>query len=157
MRLLEGTAVEGESVDDRAQDTIDALRRENRELRTELAEVRADSNRALATLRRQLSPLYRALQDVFGELDRIGVEDAPNGTAPRQNDRVAAVWANWKSKVGDGSAKVIDALLLHGEMNTQQLSIATGYHRTTIPGLIFKLNKLGLINKNGGRFSLKQL
>jgi DNA-binding IclR family transcriptional regulator len=40
---------------------------------------------------------------------------------------------------------------------TEQLSIATGLHRTTIPKLIYELNKAGLIDKSGGRFSLKQL
>ena len=47
--------------------------------------------------------------------------------------------------------------MLHGDMNTQQLAIAIGQHRNSIPRLIYTLNKAGLINKNGGRFSLKQL
>jgi hypothetical protein len=33
----------------------------------------------------------------------------------------------------------------------------TGVHRNSIPAMIYKLNKAGLLNKNGGRFSLKQL
>jgi hypothetical protein len=121
--------------------------------------------RALQSLRRQLAPLYKALQMVYGELDAAGVEDsAPSaaGSMDREREqldtaRITAVWQAWKSKLGAGAAKCIDALLLHGEMNTQQLSIATGYHRNTVPQYVSQLNKAGLINKNGGRFSLKHL
>jgi transcription initiation factor IIE alpha subunit len=89
-------------------------------------------------------------------MDAAGIEDAP-AAAPGGNARVTAVWESWKSRLGGGCAKVIDALLLHGEMNTQQLAIACGCNRNTIPNLILKLNRAGLINKNGGRFSLKPL
>lgn len=132
---------------------IGRLNRELRETRAELARARAESAHAVAALRQQLSPLYRALQAIFGELDAIG-DDAP---APASDARMQAVWASWKSKLGSGPAKVIDALLLHGEMNTQQLAIACGVNRNTIPNWIVTLNKAGLINKNGGRFSLKSL
>lgn len=138
------------------------LKEENRNLRAAIARAHAetaqattDAARALGALRRQLSPLYSALQMVFGELDSAGVADAAPGSAPT-NDRTKAVWDSWKSKMGAAS-KVIDALLLHGEMNTQQLAIACGVDRTTIPAYVMKLNKAGLINKNAGRFSLKAL
>lgn len=137
------------------------LKEENRNLRAALARANAetaqattDAARALGALRRQLGPLYSALQMVFGELDSAGVSDA--GPSAPSNDRTKAVWDSWKGKMG-AAAKVIDALLLHGEMNTQQLAIACGVDRTTIPAYVMKLNKAGLINKNGGRFSLKQL
>lgn len=127
--------------------------------------AREDAYRALSMLRKQLGPLYRALQAVFGELDAAGIADVePASTSsPRASDgitgadpRTAAVWASWKDKLG-AAGKLIDALLLHKEMNTQQLAIATGLHRTTIPKHIHTLNKAGLLNKNGGRFSLKPL
>ena len=120
--------------------------------------AREDAQRALSMLRTQLGPLYRALQAVFGELDAAGVtserESGPQATAaPSQH---SAVWEAWKAKLGS-AGKVIDALLLHKEMNTQQLAIATGLHRTTIPALIYKLNQAGLLNKRDGKFSLKPL
>lgn len=145
-----------------AHEMMRELREENKRLARALqdANLRADragedSTRALAALRKQLSPLYRALQAVFGELDAAGIGD----TAPVGNGdpRVSAVWDSWKSRMGGSYAKVIDALLTHGELNTQQLSVVVGLHRTTIPALIHKLNKNGLINKNGGKFSLKPL
>lgn len=159
-RLIEGQV---EDVNDFERD--DHLKAEIRELRGQLADARADANqarrdatRALSALRQQLAPLYRALQGVFGELDAVLVDDAPVAAASNGHDpRVAAVWDAWKSRLGDGPAKVINALLLHGEMNTQQLAIACGASRRTIPAWIFRLKTAGLINKNGGRFSLKHL
>lgn len=142
---------------------------ENRRLRVEIETERAArvqcereaalNREAVAALRRQLSPLFRALQAVFGEIDAAGIGDMSAGdlsggaTSPRE----VAVWASWKQKLGAGAAKVIDALLLHGELNTQQLAIAIGMHRTSIPKIVYTLNKAGLINKNSGRFSLKAL
>ena len=141
---------------------IDALREQVATLevelenaRREVTQTRKENVRAIASLRRHLSPLYQALQAVFGELDTIGGVDEP--TTQASNPRVNAVWQSWKSKLGGSCAKLIDALLLHGEMNTQQLAIAVGLHRTTIPALIYKLNQAGLINKSGGKFSLKSL
>lgn len=158
MKFLEGHVEAAEHIDPE----LDALRAEIRELRGHLQQARAeatqakrDAARALSALRKQLTPLYHALQAVFGEIDAAGVDDdAPMaGGSPR----TSAVWESWKSRLPGGPAKIIDALLLHGDMNTQQLAIATGVHRNSIPHMIFKLNKAGLLNKNGGRFSLKQL
>lgn len=157
MRLIEG------QVDD-ADSRIADLEREVRDLtdalsaaKFALADARRESTRALGALRRQLAPLYRALQDVFGELETAGVEESAAPAAGEPTARTSAVWASWKSRLPGGPAKIIDALLLHGEMNTQQLAIATGVHRNSIPAMIYKLNKAGLLNKNGGRFSLKLL
>lgn len=155
------------------QDDSGPLRTENQRLRRELAE--SESARAAAEqdarlaqssirmLRQQLGPLYRALQAIFGEIEAAGVEDVPMGTgapsasAARSDARVTAVWESWKVRLGGQCAKVIDVLLTHGEMNTTQLAIAVGTRRQNIPNLIYKLNQAGLINKNGGRFSLKSL
>ena len=157
MRLLTG------DVETPEQARILDLEAEVVSLKDALASAQADVQRerrqtaqAVGSLRRQLTPLYRALQGLFGELDQLH-DDAPSQVAANAPDaRVAAVWASWKSKMGTASV-VIDALLLHGEMNTQQLAIACGKDRTTIPAYIMKLNKAGLINKNGNRFSLKSL
>lgn len=152
---------DGEYMKDRFDVGSDDLQTENGRLRQELAQARAEvtaarreNGQAIARLRAQLSPLYSALHGVFGEMDAIG--DAPD-VAPLIDGRKKAVWESWKSKLGGSTAKVIDALLLHGEMNTQQVAIAIGLHRTTIPALIYKLNQAGLLNKNGGKFSLKEL
>lgn len=123
-----------------------------------------DTARALAALRRQLTPLYQALQSVFGELDAVGVEmpttaAAPDGVEPAApaNARVAAVWESWKAKLPGKPAEFISILLDHGEMSHAQLKIAGRCGSDTVYRTITKLNGAGLINKNGGRFSLKQL
>lgn len=158
MRLLEGQVMpENDDTD------IDDLREENRQLRDdlrasqrELQTAKRESARALGELRRLLGPFYKAFQMVFGELDAAGVDEAPaaSGTA---NPRITAVWQNWKQKMGGQAAQIIDALLLHDKMTAQQIAIAIGIHKKNVPQLIFKLNKAGLIDKNGGVFSLKQL
>lgn len=161
--------LEGEVLDPRVQE-CDRLRAENRRLQRELSDAtveadraREDANRALSMLRKQLGPLYRALQAVFGELDAAGVTESaqlspaaapsPAGTDPR----VAAVWENWKQRLGPQCAKAIDVLLLHTEMDTTRLAIAMGTNRRNIPNIVYKLNQAGLINKNNGKFSLKSL
>lgn len=155
MRLLEGQVEDDRDV--RIRDLEDEVRDLHRRLTTAegyATAARREAGQAMGALRKQLTPLYRALQAVFGELDAAGVEDVP---ATAQSPRATAVWESWKSRLPGGPAKIIDALLLHSEMNTQQLAIATGVHRNSIPAMIYKLNKAGLLNKNGGRFSLKPL
>jgi hypothetical protein len=160
-RLLEGAIDDATAPDVESALEIDRLKREVSELRFELADTkralareRAQAAHATDALRKQLAPLYHALQMVFGELDAIGDATEPAGP---HDARTKAVWESWKAKLGTGPAKVIDALLLHGELSTQQLSIATGYHRNTVPQYVSQLHKAGLINKAGGRFSLKAL
>jgi hypothetical protein len=123
------------------------------ELRTERTK-NAGIDRAVQNIRDALGPFYNGLRLLFGEIDTLGIgESVVSSSSPRSS----AVWESWKQRLGEGPAKVIDALLLHREMNTQQLAIATGYHRTTVPKLVYQLNKAGLLNKNGGRFSLKEM
>lgn len=159
--------------DDPRGQQIEALKLENRRLERAVsdAEIRAerareDADRALSNLRRQLGPLYRALQAVFGELDAAGVTEgasspagaspAPAG-APAVDARVQAVWDNWKQKLPGYPARIIDALLIHREMSTSQLSIACGCKSARISEGISKLKSANVINKNGRLFSLKTI
>lgn len=167
-RLLEGEVlpeIDPEDVEiGRLRRQIHDLTRERDDARIEARRAKEDAARALSMLRKQLSPLYRALQAVFGELDASGVSEdgaapAPSTAAAQPQDaRVRAVWDAWKQRLGGTVAKGIDALLLHGELDTAQLAIAAGLDKRTVTNtVIYKLNAAGLINKNGGRFSLKQL
>jgi len=152
----------------RLEGEVRQLRRALKDAEVEAERAREDANRALSMLRRQLNPLYRALQAVFGELDAAGVGDSPlsdesspprEGGAPSQDPRVSTVWTAWKERfgVGSGPARVIDALLLHGDLNVAQLKVAGQMATQTVYDSVSKLNKLGLIDKNGGRYSLKKL
>ena len=138
---------------DALHDEIRQLRRELSEARREVARARDESNRAMSALRKQLNPLYRALQAVFGELDAAHVDDA----APATNARTSAVWESWKARLPGRPAQAIDALLLHGPMNSTQIGIAIGMHRNNVPVVMHKLNKAGLIDKQGNKYALKTL
>jgi len=161
MRLLEGVVeADYHSAADEEynnmREEISTLREQLRDAQREASAAKRDAARALANLRKQLGPLYQALQMVFGELDAAGVEE-PSAASGPVNARTSAVWESWKSKLPGRTAQIIDALLLHGEMNSTQIAIAIGIHRNNVPQLIFKLNKAGLIDKNGTKYSLKKL
>jgi sugar-specific transcriptional regulator TrmB len=125
------------------EEAEEALRREKRKT----AAIEA----GVQQLRTVLSPLYQALQMVFGEIEAMGI----SGDSP--TPRVSAVWESWKQKLGGQTAEAIDVLALHGEMNAEQLRIHLRCARTHVYNVISRLNKAGIINKNGGKISLKEL
>lgn len=161
----------GEVVTDDPRDArIDALERDVYRLEGELAAAReatrkahSDIERAVANLRRQLSPLHQALRQVFGEIDAVlpESETPPYSGTPsvgnQNTDRVTKIWDSWKARFPGRAAQIIDALMLQPGMNAGQLAIAIGCHRNSIPDLIYKLNKAGLIRKSGNAFFLKDL
>lgn len=156
MKLLNAAEAEVVGVDpsEELHDEIRQLKRELSTTRAEASAAKRDAARAMGELRKQLSPLYRALQMVFGELDSAGVSD---GVSPAATPQTSAVWEAWKSRIGGQPAKVIDALLLHGDLNAGQIAIAIGISPKNVAQVIHKLNKASLIEKNNGRFSLKKL
>lgn len=115
-------------------------------------EQSAAANRALRTLRKQLDPLHNALSLVYGELDAAGSENEVNTATPKSQ----AIWQSWMQKLGGKQAEFIQVMLEHGEVTVQQFKVMTHSGTSTIPQIIYKLNKLGLINKNGGKYSLKE-
>lgn len=140
---------------------INHLNAEIARLREQLSDAREEVSknqravRALAVLRTQLNPLYKALGAIFGELDSVGVaDDGPGPSRP-----VPPVWQSWQQKFGQDSAaaRFIQALLEHGEMNVPQLRVHMKAAQQTVYDTATKLNKLGLLTKNGGRYALRQL
>lgn len=125
-------------------DAEDALRKEKQ--KTEVIESGVQQLRAV------LTPLYKALQHIFGEIEEMGIGNA-SSVAPKH----AAIWEDWKQKMPGNPAKAIDALLLHGAMTQTQLRIHVGCATGSVSDLVYKLNKAGIINKNGGKISLKEL
>lgn len=156
-QLLEGRVelTEAQRIQELKHENVE-LRHRIERLELELRQAKLTNATAASNLRQLLEPLYHALQMVFGEIDVI-IPEGSAKTAAAPSERSTAVWEAWKSRLGTTPAKIIDALLTHRDLNTQQLAIATGLHRSTIPTAIYKLNKAGLINKNGGRFSLKEI
>lgn len=142
---------------------LELLRRRVEELEDELRlerlkveEVRqrsVASGRALTRLRSQLQPWYAALRTVFGELDEAGIEASEQVSA---STGLSAKWEMMKAKLGGRQAEFID-LLKHGEMTAAQLRAAAHCDIRTAYSVIEKMKNAGLLNKNGGKFSLKEL
>jgi hypothetical protein len=127
-------------------------------VRQKIAELEHENHQLISgqrQLRQILMPLYQALRSIMENLPaESNANDFPHPDVPA---RVSAVWEDWKRKVPQPSARIIDALLLHDNLNTQQLAVAAHMHRNNVPKYIWHLNKAGLIDKNGGRYSLKKL
>jgi hypothetical protein len=129
------------------------------DLEGQLARERTKSRqleRGVQELRTTLGPLYGALKLIYGEIDAMGIEDSsPMATSGRS---ASPVWESWKNRLGGASARIIDILLMHGELNQEQIRIHIGTNRKqTIYDAIAKLNKAGIINKRDGKISLKEL
>lgn len=73
------------------------------------------------------------------------------------NPATNAVWDSWKQKLGGKAAEAIDVLVLHGEMNAEQLRIHLKCGKNYVYNVISSLHKASLINKNSGKISLKEL
>lgn len=157
---LEGQVDVSDSRDDRIRQLEDELRRSQRtiaDVKEELEMANRRTERAVSELRRQLNPLFQALRAVFGEIDAIAPEELSSATAAPPS-RSRGVWESWKEKLGAGkAADLIDALLDHGEMNAVQLRVAMKCHINTVYEMTAKLQKLGLVNKIGSKYSLKEL
>ena len=116
--------------------------------------------RGVTELRTVLNPLYQALQHIYGEIGAMGVNESAATGPVAPTGRVMAAWESWKQKLGANSAaaKIIDILMLHGELTHTQLRIHIGTSRMqTVYDAVSKLNKAALLNKNGDKFSLKEL
>lgn len=128
-------------------------------VRNELGQARAENERlqhSMNNLRQTLTPLHRALALVFGEIEAgAGPEHAYTGKSPIREAK-AQIWESWKTRLGGMQAKAIDALLGQ-DMTRTQLRIAVGCGSTSITDVIYKLNKAGLIEKNGSVISLKKI
>lgn len=137
-----------------AEQKVATLEDEVRALRQERVGILSGVER----MRNTLSPLYQALQLLFGDMEELGyTPGAENSAGAKGAPQHSAVWDSWKQKLGGKTAEAIDVLALHGEMNAEQLRIHLRCARTHIYNVIGALNKAGIIHKNGGRVSLKQL
>jgi hypothetical protein len=147
---------------------VHEIQKEMDELRNQLDDAQADARterrkreameRGVGELRTVLSPLYQALAHIFGEIDVMGISEVASSPAASGVDpRKAAVWEDWKRKISPIAGRFIDALLLHGELTQTQLRLHAKCAAGSVPGVVSQLWKNGLINKNGGRISLKEL
>ena len=148
-KRLRELEIETRQLREQLEDKEDELRRERRKTAT--------MEQGIGRLREALTPVYNGLQLIFGEIEATGVTGGVSSGTATPDSRVNAVWESWKQKLGGKQAEFITVLLTHGEMSAMQLKITTKSAKKTVYDTIFKLNKAGLIDKNGGKFSLKQL
>lgn len=148
---------DGSDIIDAEVTELDELREEVRQLKRDLATARAETatarreaTAAMGALRKQLSPLYRALQMVFGELDAAGIDEQG------ANVRTSGAWDEWKTRLGPGCAKVIDTLLLGGEMTIQAITVSAHMGKRTVYEATAKMGQVGILVRNGNKFSLKK-
>ena len=136
---------------------ITELKSENQQLRDNLTSLRSEIGQVesgVVELRNVLTPLYRALQKIFGDMDEMGVG---GGSDPVVSGKNSAAWEPWKQRLGGATARAIDALMVHGEMNQTQLRIILGCATRTVTNVVAALNQAKLIDKNGGKIRLKEL
>jgi hypothetical protein len=116
-----------------------------------------DAVQAIRALRHQLEPFYAALKMVFGEISRVEVEGLPEDSHPgHHTSGLSPKWEMLKTRLGGRQAEFID-LMAHGEMTAAQLRAAAHCDIRTAYSVIEKMKAAGLLNKNGGKFSLKEL
>ena len=167
---LEGRVDDGAMADaselPQLRDDVIRLEEDLRNARQELFKLRnqsAAAANAIASLRDMLAPWRRVILGLWGEIELAGVTGVPTPTATQDSAPVAspkslAAWTLWKQRLPGFPSRMIDALLEHGELSVAQLVVAAQCPRKqTIYDAASKLQKLGLINSNGGKYSLKSL
>lgn len=131
--------------------------REKAEIAEDLLKVeRARSNQLeqiILNLQDKLSPLYRGLQMVFGEME--SAEVISESTPSYQTATNSNFWDTQKRRFPGKPSEIIDALL-ERPMNTSNLVATCRMDPRTVTKNIYILNKAGLVEKNGGIFSLRQ-
>jgi hypothetical protein len=148
----------------------ESLNRENRRLKDKIEQLELDLKReqqksrialrAMETLRGPLEPIYRGLRMIFNEFDDAGVTGADSATSAASQTggtpQSSAKWESWKARMPGKPAEFIELLLIHGEMTGAQLTAASHSSKQTTYQTISRMNKAGILSKNGGRFSLKE-
>jgi predicted nuclease with TOPRIM domain len=131
-------------------------------LRRELDDARIQNEkleRSLRTLRKQLGPLHHALRAVFGEIElAVGEEEpAPVASSTSQPGASPSKWQAIRQKYSDSRiGDVVEILMLHGAMNQAQIAAALRTDASNVSKNIMpKIKALGLVVKNGDRWSLR--
>lgn len=118
------------------------------ELRKELRQFGQLSSQQITDLRKRVERIELFLSSFSRS------QSAPVAVS----DHKSFIWEEWKEKLKSKPLSAfIDAFLTHGELDANQLAIITKCGRGNVSQYIYRLNKLNLINKNGDRYSLKQL
>jgi len=139
------------------------LEDEVRSLRRELEDAHNDRDRqarSIENLRLILSPLHRGLRALFGEIElAVGEADTPASSGVARTASPSDLdprWQSYKNRFPGAAAQVIDALLIHGDMQQTPLSKLVGIHYETLRKAVAKLRDAGAVSVVGGVVSLKR-
>jgi hypothetical protein len=138
------------------------LEDEARSLRREVEDLTADKQRlgrSVENLRRILGPIHNGLRALFGEIElAIGEEMPPfaNPSSTPSSDQFDPRWESYKKRFTGVPSKIIDALLIHGEMQITPLAKLIGRHPETTRVAASKLKAAGALQNSAGMWSLKR-
>lgn len=143
--LADSAPHEAEAVNELAE-----VREAVEDLRQDLGELRSAYERD----RNQLANLVNGFRALLagGTAPSAGntnaPEEVPSGLSPR--------WQMLRQKLGGRQAEFID-LLQHGAMSAAQMRAAAHCDIKTVYSTVQRMKDAGLLVKNGGKFSLKEL
>jgi hypothetical protein len=155
--LLEDGTFDYQTTFSQMRNELKALLAQLDDTRAQLVEARGEADlyrRIVNDLRQVLNPLYTGLRQIYGHFERIPYTESPQGTIP---DAKRQVWQEWIQKLPGARANFISALLTHKEMNAKQLRVVMKCRIETVYDAAKSLYKLGLIEKRGTNYALKDL
>jgi hypothetical protein len=141
---------------------VQCLEDENRKLRRDLEDATTEKDRIARTVKNlqgTLAPFHRALNILFGEMElavgtmSVSNFDAPPSTSTSGND---PRWESFKNRFPGVGARIIDALLIHGDMQVTHLATFVKAAKGTVYNAGDKLSAAGAITRAGGIWSLKR-
>jgi type II secretory pathway component PulJ len=144
------------------REEVNGLLRQLDDTRAQLVEARGEADlyrRIVNDLRQVLNPLYTGLRQIYGHMEGIpGPQGSAGSTGSSSiSDAKRQVWQEWIQKLPGARANFISALLTHKEMNAKQLRVVMKCRIETVYDAAKALYKLGLIEKRGTNYALKDL
>jgi hypothetical protein len=128
---------------------IDPLVEENARLRAQVADMYrqlGQAKGALDTIRKALEPEYRAMQRLFSEID-----------ATVTNAVDVSRYDVWKASLGSGEWKLLEFFIEKKKLQAQQIGILLGKSHETCRLYRGKLQRAGLIKKEGNFYVLQDI
>lgn len=128
-----------------------SLQNQLHDCRAQFAQMKLERDamvQAVSGLRKLLAPLWGEVQGM-SELEMFNESPAPKGDSH--------IWDEWKQKLGKACGNIIDALQKHGALDANQINIITKCGRGNVSTYMSRLNKANLIDKNGDKYSLKEI
>jgi hypothetical protein len=140
---------------------ITGLEAEIDRLKNELEQERREgkaAKSAVKAIQKHFKADFMVLRAVFGEIEAVGLEDEPGtvSAASPSAGKLSPRWEMLKQRLGGRQGEFID-ILQHGEMSAAQVRAAAHCDIRTAYAVLQKMKDAGLVSKNGGKFSLKEL